>query len=141
MIQEFVAGRDVLFLCGGLAFKQEMLGMTLLTLAMTDALSMDQMMHGSTEIATRDYSRNTLEIFKVRARYQSSNGLMFEDLLSMVIDCNRQASDPQDTLFALMGIVRNSEQFNISIDYSKSAQEVYIQFMVKLLNHGRLRAL
>jgi hypothetical protein len=141
VVQEFIAGRDVLFLCGGRVFEQETLGAALLTLGMADALSVDQMMHGSTEIATRDYGRNTLEMFRARAKYQSSNGLMFEDLLSMVISCNKQASDPKDVLFALMGVAQNSEQFNIGIDYSKSVQEVYIQFMVKILNHGRLRAL
>ncbi len=140
-IQEFIAAKNVLFLCGTKLFKQEVIFVALQTFAMIDALSMERMMQGSTGIS-RDSGRNTLELFRARARYQSPNVLILEDLLLMVIESNRKASDHRDILFALISVAQNSEQFQVNVDYEHTTiQTTYQQFMVQLLNRGRLRAL
>jgi hypothetical protein len=46
------------------------------------------------------------------------------------------ATDPRDRIYAFLNTARDSNTFNITVDYSKSCSEVYIQFTRAALRRG-----
>jgi hypothetical protein len=127
-LQEAVAAKSVLFLCGQFYCGQDSLHSAAFYLGgqRTEA--------GDSHPRGHDTSDVTIQLRRVR--YRGSRGRGVDPLLT-VMDFSRatfQCTEPHDRVYALLGLGAKEEKLQISVDYRKPLHKLYTETTRAIIN-------
>ncbi|GAP82871.1 putative HET-6OR heterokaryon incompatibility protein [Rosellinia necatrix] len=147
--QEFLAAREVEFVYGDYFY-----GWEVLFVASTTIKSVQRVAWAKTtgQALTLDDLENELfglrtaslgtDMFRMRCDFQNNKDVYsLWDLLVTAKAGGIQSKDARDTIFALLGLSRDSSTLGISVNYDLTTQDCFIQAAKALLRQGHMRLL
>ncbi|KAF2760914.1 HET-domain-containing protein [Pseudovirgaria hyperparasitica] len=154
VIQEFAVARDVIVACGTYRLSGDILSDSLAEIGSTknelkgNGSLADQK---NIDLITRSYT-HAAESFmqgvcslRQRYMYMSTPRSLFSVLSTSSLleeDYNHlSCSNPRDRIFALLGLVADSDEFHFFPDYSSTCEKVYTLLAERFLQQGRINML
>ncbi|KAH6667844.1 heterokaryon incompatibility protein-domain-containing protein [Halenospora varia] len=144
VVQEIAVASDAVIMCGPHIIPWELLVALLLLIRL---ILQDQDNRGpnyeipiSGDLA--DIIIKTNAVCTARSSYQSRIYWSLRDCLEHTcLDASLQATNPRDRVFAFLSLFTNDDRQAISVDYTKSSEEVFIEAMKTLLKSEGVRML
>lgn len=147
--QEFLAAREVTFVCGKYSCIWEALFIASSTIKSLQRVTWAKVVG---QVLTLEEAESALfglhtagygtDIFRMRCDFQSNRDIysLWDLLLAAKAD-EIQSTDPRDTIYALLSLARDSRTLGINVDYELTAQMCFIVASKALLLQGHLRLL
>ncbi|KAJ9603032.1 hypothetical protein H2200_012327 [Cladophialophora chaetospira] len=147
--QEFLVAKTVRFMCGSSLIHWSVFYLATVSIrsilrprALKLAAQASSLEEAEVELMGLDPGNHLSGLFRMRELFQQDpNTYSLWDLLLISKGDDLEASDPRDTVFALLGVANDQSHLRLEVDYDTTTKTCFVNTSKALLHQGHLRLL